>query len=162
MMKVLGDRVLVLLPPIQVTQEDETGYSYQGELRPSGIILAKPADAYREDVATRGIVVQLGEKLGDVLLEDAMSAVADCGADGADMTALEALGRLAPAPFEVEVGDCVLFPPSVGEQLDIDCLSYKILRESDLIGILQPTGKEAEWLCHLAQTITQQQERISA
>lgn len=142
MMRLLGDRVLVLLPPRDDSREDATGYSYQREeTTASGLILAKPTDAYDLETATRGIVAQLGSRQGLIEVEDAVSAVQEFGADVAG--SLRALRRQAPAAFEVEVGDCVVFPPSAGEQIDYDGRSYVILRSEDVLARLDPKEQAA-------------------
>jgi co-chaperonin GroES (HSP10) len=137
MIRVLGDRVLVALPPKETSQEDATGYSYQTEqVSDGGIILAKPVDAYNIEIATRGIVVQVGHKRGAVNLETAIGCVTTYGTDIAGL--LRALRRLEPAPFEVSVGDCVLFAPGVGEQIDSDGVSYVILHEDQVLARVEP------------------------
>lgn len=135
MMRILGDRVLVLLPPRVEALEDVTGYSYQPEdTTASGLILAKPTDAYDLTMATRGIVAQIGTRKGFVDVDEAVSAVLACGSDIA--AGVRAIRRAAPAPFEVQVGDCVVFPPSAGEQIDVDGHSYVILRSEDVLARL--------------------------
>lgn len=153
--RVLGDRVLVALPPKVEVQDDATGYTYQEKVTTSGIILAKPPDAYDVEVATRGIVMQLGEKTGTVDLDDVLSAIGDletrpewAARDDAQMCrdagpamvrlaeAVAALKRLNPAPFDVAVGDMVIFPPNVGEQFSQDGIDYVILSESQIAGVV--------------------------
>jgi co-chaperonin GroES (HSP10) len=150
MMKVLGDRVLVALPPKVSEQEETTGFTYRGgQVSKGGIILAKETDAYDVEVATRGIVVQLGQQDRRIALDAAIDALENC-MDYLDAE-IRALTALTPAPFDVQVGDCVIFPPNVGEQLDQDGISYLILRESDIVGILEPSGREDEWLEQLIE-----------
>lgn len=120
MLQLLGSRVLILLPPRASEQEGTVGYGYQpkGET-PAGIVLAKPTDAYDIEVATRGIVVQIGEvPHGDV------------------------------AP-----GDCVIFPPNVGERITREGLDYLIVDEGELLGVLEPAGTEREWLERLETVV---------
>lgn len=136
MMRVIGDRVLVLLPPKATEQEDSIGFTYQAKaVTASGLILAKPADVYDVEIATRGIVVQLGTRKDTIAKSEALDALADGRLD-----------RLEPAPFPVAVGDCIVFPPSAGEQIVQDGLTYLILREDDILGCVEPRGREREWL----------------
>jgi co-chaperonin GroES (HSP10) len=145
MIRVTGDRVLVALPPKQHTQEAATGFTYQeGQTRASGIVLAKPADTYNVELATRGIVVALGEKRGQVDLDDVRAEVNEYFlSNGGNPDAKDDIDRLllklAPAPFDVQPGDCVLFPPSAGDQIEFEGTSYVILHESELIGVVDPT-----------------------
>jgi co-chaperonin GroES (HSP10) len=76
MMRILGDRVLVALEPPTHEQEATTGFSYKPqETTDSGIILAARADAYDPERSTRGIVMQVGEKRGQVDLDDVRAEV---------------------------------------------------------------------------------------
>src|SRR5438874_12596471 len=111
MIRVLHDRVLVALPPKEHEQEAVTGYTYQqGETRASGIILARPADVYNVEIATRGIVVAVGEKSNTVDLDDVRAEVNEvfrAFLEGDYVSRLRddvdrALMRMAPAPFDVE------------------------------------------------------------
>lgn len=137
MIRVVGDRVLVVLPPKETSQEDATGYSYQTEtVSEGGIILAKPVDAYNIETATRGMVLQVGQKRGTVDVDAAVSVVQEYGGDVAG--AVRAIRRLGPAPFDVAVGDCVLFAPGVGEQIDQDGVSYVILHEDHILARVEP------------------------
>ena len=128
MIQLRGDRVLVALPPApeQVTTA-------------SGIVLVRDPD--RAKVPTQGIVVQLGEKSGTVSLDDLVALLnehCECGA----MELVAAIKSLGPAPFDVQVGDCVLFPLAAGDELELDHVTYVILRESDILGVVDPL-KEA-------------------
>jgi co-chaperonin GroES (HSP10) len=124
MIHVLGDRVLVALPP----KEAET-------TTPSGLVLVRDPELRTQ---TRGIVMQLGEKRGQVDLDDALALFPpDEGVDWNTATISEMLKGLAPAPFDVAVGDCVLFPPHVGDPFTHDGIDYVIVYESDIIGILE-------------------------
>lgn len=155
MIRVLGDRVLVALPPKAHAQEATTGYTYQaGSTTASGILLAKPADVYNVDLATRGIVVALGEKSATVDLDDVMALFAEDAdvpdAEGfiwssytANRRVREILGTLLPAPFDVAIGDCVLFAPTAGDQIHADGVDYLILHESDIIAVVEPRETEA-------------------
>lgn len=136
--KVIGDRVLVALPP----REDET-------VSAGGIVLVKDPDRFY--APTRGIVMQLGEKGGTVDLNDAIAAINDVQAepnpayydsDCKHAAMVEALSALAPAPFDVVVGDCVLFPQSVGQEFTDDGIDYVVLREAEIIGIVEPFQKD--------------------
>lgn len=138
--RLLGDRVLVALPPKATEQESSTGFTYQAaSVSPSGIILAKPVEAYDLEAATRGIVVQVGSKRRTVNL-DAVLSLAQRHERGELLRALE---RMAPAPFEVAVGQCVLFPPGVGEQIDQDGISYVILHEDQILARVESLQEHA-------------------
>lgn len=142
MLRLLGDRVLVILPPRAESREAATGYSYQtDEITASGIVLAKPADAYDLTIATRGIVAQVGTRKGLVDVDEAVGIVQEYGADVAG--SVRALRRRAPAPFDVQVGDCVVFPPGAGEQIDLGGQSYVILRSEDVLARLDPKEQAA-------------------
>lgn len=156
MIRVLGNRVLVALPPKVHKQEDSIGFTYQPKgVTETGIILAGESDAADIIIATRGIVVQLGQQDQRVDLDDVRAAFdsvyCETGADIGD--AMRAVLALAPAPFDVEVGDCVVFAPSTGDTLSLDGIDYLILRESDILGIVEPTGKEREWLQRLHASV---------
>jgi co-chaperonin GroES (HSP10) len=151
--RVLGDRVLVALRPKTHVQESTTGYTYQaGDTTPSGLLLAKPADVYNSTLATQGIVVALGEKVGQVDLDDVRAAVQTWCIEHLPLCVAtdswEAIGhhldrvllrQLAPAPFDVQVGDCVLFPATAGDQIEDDGMQYVILHEADLFGVVAPS-----------------------
>lgn len=155
-MRILGDRVLIALPPKEHEQEAATGYTYQaGKTTDSGLILAKPADTYNIDIATRGIVMQIGEKTNTVDLDAVIERVRhlrkaceEYDADG-KATRLELIGlendvrRLGPAPFDVQVGDCVLFAPSSGQELSKEGIDYVILHESEILAIVEPKAEAA-------------------
>lgn len=144
MMRLLGARVLVLLPEKATVQEESTGYTYQEKRTASGLYLATEPDAYNVEVATRGIVMQLGEKSGSVDIDDVLSLIDEfANDDHYDESAKHSglvleIRRLGPAPFDVEVGDCVIFAPSAGERFDEDGHSYAILEESQIVGVLTP------------------------
>lgn len=153
--RVLGDRVLVLLPDKPHEQEAVTGYTFQpGQTTAAGLILAKPSDTYNVEIATRGIVVQLGEKETRVEIEDVRDALYAKAAEGiprdvavADDLCLdecdEALYALAPAPFDVNIGDLVCFSPGAGDLLPFDGHEYLLLYESDLLGVIEPKVEAA-------------------
>lgn len=125
-MRVLGDRVLVALPP--VVDEITTA---------SGLVLVKDPDRFH--TPTRGIVVALGEKLGTVDLADVLATLDE--QERADEwmydEIVRAVSSLASAPFDVQLDDCVLFPASAGEEIEEDGIRYVILRESDILGVLE-------------------------
>jgi co-chaperonin GroES (HSP10) len=153
MIRVLHDRVLVALPPKEHEQDAATGYTFQaGPTTASGLLLAKPADAFNIEIATRGIVVAVGEKSNTVDLDEVRAAVndfflaeaavnADTMYGPSDMKEIAAdvdrlLMGMQPAPFDVEPGDLVLFPPSAGDEITEGGLSYVILHESEIIGVV--------------------------
>ncbi len=45
-------------------------------------------------------------------------------------------------PYEVQVGDCVLFSAFVGEAVQDGALEYVILREADILAVVDPLKKE--------------------
>lgn len=138
MMTVFGDRVLVALPP----REDEI-------VSAGGIVLVKDHDRFY--TPTRGTVVALGEKTGTVDLDDVVMALVDCGCDsdasckqdGYQRLLIDAVRALYPARFDVECGDMVIFPRSAGEQIHDDGIEYVILRESEIIGVVEPKESAA-------------------
>lgn len=133
MIRPTGDRVLVALPP----REDVT-------VSAGGIVLVKDPDRFY--APTRGIVVALGEKTGVITVDAAYDAIMEnviVDQDGDDLAChasdvRNALDAIAPAPFDVEVGDCVIFPQSAGQEFTDDGLDYVILREAEIIGIVEP------------------------
>lgn len=130
---VLGDRVLVALPP-----------DPENIVSASGIVLVRDPD--RSYTPTRGIVVQVGEKTRTVDLDDVRAAIAAVIDEHApamfDYEQLDnALAALAPAPFDVQVGNCVIFSAGAGDQFEYEGQTYVILREADVYGIVDP--KEA-------------------
>jgi co-chaperonin GroES (HSP10) len=148
MIRILGDRVLVALPPKEHKHDEATGYTYQESKTKSGLILvAKPADVFNLELATRGIVMQLGEKKGTVNLDEVLSVldeqdtvVASGCIDRDDVKTW--LQRLGPAPFAVDVGQMVIFPPTAGESFSEDGIDYVILREDDVLAVVEPYAKE--------------------
>lgn len=134
MITVLGDRVLVALPP----REEEI-------VSAGGIVLVKDPDRFH--TPTRGIVVALGDKADVVSLADVVERITDTF-DGA-LTPPEVsdlvddLKRLRPAPFDVECGDMVIFPRSAGDQIHDGGVDYVVLRESEIIGIVEPKESAA-------------------
>lgn len=138
MIRVMGDRVLVALPP----EPDEI-------VRPSGLVLVKDPD--RKTTPTQGIVVALGEKSGTVRLDDARATVSAFLLDlfqfappvtrpVHDAVDRE-LSEMAPAPFDVAVNDCVLFSRASGEEIEDDGIRYVILHEQEILGVVEPLQK---------------------
>lgn len=138
-MRVIGDRVLVALPP----EVDEVTTA-------SGLVLVRDPDKYQ--TPTRGIVVALGEKTGVIDVAEARSALVEFFARPdwlssvattlrEDLDAL--LSSMQPAAFDVAVGDCVVFPRASGEEIEQDGIQYVILRESEIIGIVEPKASAA-------------------
>lgn len=139
-MRVLGDRVLVAIRP--EPDEIETA---------GGLVLARDPDIIR--TPTQGIVVQLGERSGAVDREEVLSILdglrhlrvsPPSQAIAAYYEQVRGLIKaLGPAPFDVQVGDCVLFTRFVGEEVTEGDLTYLILRESEIIGIVEPKKEAA-------------------
>lgn len=128
MIRILGDRVLVALPP----SDTET-------VTPSGIILTKDPDLRTK---TRGLVMAIGEKDGTVLIDTVIDLLREW--EGSRLDYLEAAVRqLKPAPFDVKVGDCVLIPASAGEEVSFEGIDYVILSEAEIIGVIEPVTQEA-------------------
>lgn len=152
MMQILGDRVLVALPPAEEEQ-----------VTPAGIVLVKDPD--RIYTPTRGIVMQLGRKSNTCDLDDVRSEVhtwfveekranLERGRAGehwggneaysfAHVRVNELLRTMRPAPFDVQVGDCVIFGLGAGHAFEHEGVDYVVLRESEIIGVLQPKEEAA-------------------
>lgn len=133
MIRVIGDRVLVALPP-----------DPENTVTASGLVLVRDPDAAR--TPTQGLVIELGEKSGTIDLQVARQAVADALVPlyGETMDTIEdaidtALSELKPAAFDVALGDCVLFPIGAGEEVHFEGVRYVLLRESEIIGVVEPT-----------------------
>lgn len=129
-MRILGDRVLVALEP---TPDERT--------TESGLVLIADPDTLR--TPTRGIVVALGDKRGQVDLDEARSEIHEwfLGSDDLKWEPHEIrdqvdmiLMKLQPAGFDVSVGDCVVFPSYAGEQFEQDGIEYVVVRESEILG----------------------------
>ncbi len=160
MIQLLGERVLVALPPKdQIEAQDAaTGYTYRtGGATASGLVLAKPTDRYDVETTTRGIVVQLGRKKATITLDAAEDAIMRFFDDLAkaklnyELPArqvcngiLNTFEQLAPAPFDVQVGDCVVFAPSAGNQFQLADVTYVILTESEILGVVEPTKERVD------------------
>lgn len=128
MIRVLGDRVLVLLPP-KAAETTSAG----------GIVLVKDPE---QRAPTRGIVVRLGDKRDTVRLADVCARIQDeCHAPRKVADLIAAVSKLAPAPFDVAVEDVVLFAPSAGDAFEYDGQRYVILHESEIHGVLKPLSK---------------------
>lgn len=135
MIRVIGDRVLVLLPEVQTEV-----------VTPSGIVLMKDPDLKK--LPSQGIVIQLGEKSNTCDLDEVRSEVHTWFVEhnGHHMIAVpwaddqvdRLLMQMAPAPFDVSVGDMVIFSTGAGEQFRQDGKDYVVLREDDVIGVLEP------------------------
>lgn len=127
MIRVVGDRVLVALPPD--TDEIVTA---------SGLVLMQDPDRFQ--TPTRGIVVALGEKAGTVDLDEVMALLDEHVSGGNTLAVIDpaAMKALAPAAFDVEIDDCVIFPRSAGELIHDGEIDYVILHESEIIGIVDP------------------------
>lgn len=149
MIRLIGDRVLVLLPPKATQQDPETGYSYQDKGSSGGIILARPVDTYDVEIQTRGLVTQLGVKRNTCDLDAVRSEVHTWFVEESAAWLKQPGGylgdeidrvlmKLQPAPFAVQVGDCVIFPPTAGEVIESGGHRYVILNESDILGIVEP------------------------
>ncbi len=123
MIKVLGDRVLVALAP----RDNETTTA-------SGLIIMKDPELRSE---TQGIVMALGEKTGTVLIDEVCAILKDRGYEADKYAAIQAM---RPAPFDVAVGDCVLFARGVGELIEDLDIRYLILHEYEIFGVLEPRG----------------------
>ena len=155
MMRLVGDRILVALQPSEHVQDDVTGYSYKpGDKTASGLILASRADAYDPDASTRGIVMQLGEKRGLVDIDDVRAELneyflsderLDDEVEGPfikdELDRL--LMKMAPAPFDVQIGDMVVFARTSGSGFEYDDVHYVILTEDDILGVLEPKKEAA-------------------
>jgi chaperonin GroES len=48
------------------------------------------------------------------------------------------------APLDVKVGDRILFDKYTGNELTLDGAEYIIMREDDVLGVLQPDAKPAK------------------
>jgi co-chaperonin GroES (HSP10) len=46
--------------------------------------------------------------------------------------------NMGPAPFDVQVGDMVIFAIASGSSFTHDGVSYVILSESEILGVLEP------------------------
>lgn len=128
MIRVIGDRVLVALPP----PDDEI-------VSAAGLVLVRDPDAAR--LPTRGIVIEIGDKRGTLDFDDVRALIDDMpnhnGFIDAD-TFWVRLKDVGPAAFDVAVGECVLFPLGAGEEVTYEGVSYVLLRESDIIGVVEP------------------------
>lgn len=132
MMRIFGDRVLVALPPDP------------GELKtPSGLVLMSDPDVNR--TPTRGIVVAIGQHTGKVDVDEVVGVIVEMVGNTVGATVSEvakAVKRLGPAPFDVRVGECVIFPPWVGDQFEQDGIEYVVVREAEIIGVVDAIKNE--------------------
>lgn len=132
LIRVLGPRVLVALPP----EEEEVTTE-------SGLILMRDPDKVK--TPTRGIVVALGEKTGTVDVDEVLATLDEMEREGNwlyDET-VRAVKHLASAPFDVAVGECVIFSRSSGESYEADGVEYVVLMESDILGVIPKAESEA-------------------
>lgn len=137
MIHVIGPRLLVELPP----REAET-------VTASGIILTRDPDVR---APTRGIVVRIGDKRNTCDVDDVRAEVHTWFLDHPEESNVlyvrheldRLLMKLAPAKFDVEVGEMVLFPASAGERVELDGIEYVILHESEVIAVVEPEAREA-------------------
>lgn len=125
----LGDRVLIRPEP-------------PSDISEGGIHLV---EARKPDEC--GQVVAVGEKHGRIDLDDALASIdsidiGPCGScaepiERADIVA--ALKALRPAPFDVKVGDTVLFSWAAGQEITVDDgkATYLLMRESDLLAVVE-------------------------
>lgn len=145
MISVLGDRVLVAVqpPPDEVVSE-------------SGIVLMKDPDRFK--TPTRGIVMALGTKTATVAITDVIDMViaireqatreqsgrldGECCSNTCEAL-LSDLQHLKPAAFDVQLGDFVLFGATAGDCVEADGVEYVILREDEIIGIVEPKAEAA-------------------
>jgi len=137
-LRLIGPKVLVALEPKPTSVEDTTGMNYHDKGRTaSGIILVQPTDVYESEEHSRGLVVALGEKKGVVELELVRRAVRQ-SMDFDDL--LRRLTHLAPASFDMAIGDVVLFPPTAGVSLgeQDDGIYYVLLNDTDIQAVIQP------------------------
>lgn len=134
MIRVLGDRVLVLLPE----PEDEITTD-------SGLVLMRDPDLRK--TPTRGIVVQLGQKREIITVDEAINCIGELmsprGAAVPEHEIYKALRALAPTPFDVAVGNCVIFPLGAGEEFTEAGHDYVVLREDEILGVVQPKENAA-------------------
>lgn len=139
--RLLGPKVLVALEPKGTEVEASTGMNYHDKGRTeSGIILAQPTDMYDAEEHSRGMVMALGQKTQTLAL-DAVRTLVKQSMDFGDL--LRRLDRLEPQPFDVEIGDVVLFSPAAGVSLgeQDDGLTYVVLNEKDVQMVIQPKAE---------------------
>lgn len=149
MIRVLGARVLVALPP-RVTEVTTD----------SGLVLVRDPDIFR--TPTKGIVLQLGRKSNTCDLDEVRSTVHTWVVEQLKEAASEYLAHVVysslervgddidrvlmhmqPAPFDVQVGDCVLFLPSSGELIVEGDIEYALLHESEILAVCEPQKEKA-------------------
>ena len=135
MIRVTGDRVLVALPPAPADLISD-----------GGIVLVRDPEAVK--VPTRGIVVGLGEKTGMVAIDDVVGLINEApfmnGPFVDPLTLRAQVQAMAPASFDVALGECVLFPLSAGDEIHVDGVAYVILREAEILGVLDPITPPVE------------------
>jgi chaperonin GroES len=102
-------------------------------------LLHLPENRTDQYLEMQGTVVAVGTK-SDAVSLDAVEAIvleADSCADSYKYI-VEALKALRSAPFDVQVGDDVLFSWTVGQEITIDDVKYLLLREEDILAVLEP------------------------
>jgi co-chaperonin GroES (HSP10) len=80
--------------------------------KPAQTGLVQLADVYYEP-DTSGVVIALAERF----------ACPHCAAE---------------KPPQVQVGECVIFPPSAGSQFELDGTTYLLLLEDDVLAVVAP------------------------
>jgi co-chaperonin GroES (HSP10) len=130
MIRVLGDRVLVALPP-----EPEHVISA------SGLVLVR--DPEKDHKPTHGVVVRVGKKTAVVAVDDVLALLDDLHHTTSAAAVKAAIQALQPAPFDVRVGDVVAFDAWLGETVRLEDVEYRILHEHEILGIVEPKGRAA-------------------
>lgn len=131
MIRVTGDRVLVR--PVRQTKKwvKDLAGGDAGLQR-----LAENLANRQRELDTIGEVVAVGERKDLAPLEAVRALLADM-ADLVDRDeAIDALDTLAAAPLEFAVGDIVLFTALAGQELHVDEEEFIVLREGDILGIV--------------------------
>lgn len=133
-MRPIGNHVLVALRP----EPEET-------VSEAGLVLVRDPDRYK--TPTQGIVVALGEKAGSVDLEEVRASLAEAKDPTWRSLTIEKINEVLdsfrPSPFDVQVGDCVVFSRSVGDEFSEKGVDYVVLREADILGIVDRESEAA-------------------
>lgn len=143
-LKVLGDRVLVR-PDVLSNAPEQTA---------SGVYLAQSMAAAitGEDYTTsvhRGTVIAVGNPTHSLKHEAealALKLIATYGTFADDADAIDAahmLRDLVRRQPSVCVGDDVLFSHDAGQQITLDGETYILLRESELLAVVEPEKEAA-------------------
>ncbi len=130
MIRVHGPRVLVQLPPAESNEKTTA----------SGLVLMRDPDLIK--TPTRGIVVQVGEKSGTVDLDDVLAVLDELQEATPAADVRKAIYALGPASFDVQIGDCVMFPVMAGDEVRVAGVDYVMLHESDILGVIEPLQKD--------------------